>query len=152
MKTQTILLISIIAIISTVYSATAEDKWVQYTHGDYARAIAEEGDFLWIGTNGGLVKIHKTTSEKTFYNTYNSGLPSNNIKAIAIDRQGNKWIVTIIGGVAKYDGTNWTVYDSGNSGIPHNYVLSIAIDNQGNKCTPSETFIPLWHKNYWIVF
>jgi hypothetical protein len=92
-------------------------------------------------------------------------LPSNYVRAIAIDGQGNKWIGTLVeglqslmeliglfitlqildclltmlcnshrwtreqmdwnngGGLAKFDGVNWTVYNTSNSGLPSNYVL-----------------------------
>jgi sugar lactone lactonase YvrE len=60
-------------------------------------------------------------------------LPSNYVNAIAIDGQGNKWIGTWDGGLAKFDGVNWTVYNTSNSGLPDNYVFAIAIDGQGNK-------------------
>jgi hypothetical protein len=53
--------------------------------------------------------------------------------SIAIDGEGNKWLGTQFGGVAKYDGTDWTVYNPSNSGLPNNDVRSIAIDNEGNK-------------------
>jgi hypothetical protein len=69
----------------------------------------------------------------TVYNTSNSGLPDNWVFAIAIDGQGNKWIGTDGGGLAKFDGINWTVYNTSNSGLPDNYVFAIAIDGQGNK-------------------
>ena len=36
-------------------------------------------------------------------------------------------------GLAKFDGTNWTVYNTSNSGLPDNGVYSIAIDGSGNK-------------------
>jgi ligand-binding sensor domain-containing protein len=39
----------------------------------------------------------------------------------------------IHGGIAKFDGVNWTVYKTSNSGLPDNDVKSIAIDAQGNK-------------------
>ena len=53
--------------------------------------------------------------------------------SLAIDGSGNKWIGTDGGGLAKYDGTNWTVYNTSNSGLPDNRVHSIAIDGSGNK-------------------
>ena len=34
-----------------------------------------EGDIVWVGTTGGLVKLNKTTGEKTLYSKANSGLP-----------------------------------------------------------------------------
>jgi ligand-binding sensor domain-containing protein len=47
--------------------------------------------------------------------------------------RGNKWIGTDGGGLAKFDGVNWTVYNTSNSGLPGNSVNAIAIDGQGNK-------------------
>ena len=61
-----------------------------------------------------------------------SGLPDNGILSIAIDGSGNKWIGTY-GGLAKFDGTTWTVYTTSNSGLPDNRVASITIDGSGNK-------------------
>jgi hypothetical protein len=34
------------------------------------------------------------------------------------------------GGLAKFDGVNWTVYNTSNSGLPSNDVSAIAIDGQ----------------------
>jgi ligand-binding sensor domain-containing protein len=56
----------------------------------------------------------------TVYNTSNSGLPDNYVRAIAIDGQGNKWIGTLGEGLAKFDDVNWTVYNTSNSGLPDN--------------------------------
>jgi hypothetical protein len=73
------------------------------------------------------------TQEWIVYNTSNSGLPSDDVRAIAIDGQGNKWIGTYGGGLAKFDGVNWTVYNTSNSGLPDNDVYAIAIDGEENK-------------------
>jgi len=69
------------------------------------------------------------------YTTGNAGLPSNDVFALAIDSQGNKWIGTDDGGggLAKFDGENWTEYNTDNSGLPHNRVYCLAIDAQRNK-------------------
>ena len=32
------------------------------------------------------------------------------------------------GGLAKFDGTNWTVFYTTNSGLPDNYITSLAVD------------------------
>ena len=37
------------------------------------------------------------------------------------------------GGLAAFDGTNWTIYNTSNSGLPDNHVQSIAIDENGTK-------------------
>jgi ligand-binding sensor domain-containing protein len=73
-----------------------------------------------------------TVSKWAFYNTANSGLASDNVYAIAIDAQGNKWLGTD-NGVSEFDGTHWTTYNTANSGLAENWVRVIAIDAQGNK-------------------
>jgi sugar lactone lactonase YvrE len=115
---------------SVLYAQNPE--WINYTSVSNAISTVIEGDNVWIGTNGGLVKFNKTTGERTFFNKNNSGLPSNYVTSLAIDSSGNKWIGTY-GGLAKFDGTTWTVYTQSNSGLPSDTVNSIAIDNSGNK-------------------
>ncbi len=114
---------------------TCQDTWTQYTaNSNNVLAIAEEGNYLWIGIyGGGLIHLNKNTGNKVFYNTANSKLPNNNVYAIAIDAQGNKWIGTWGGGLAKFDGTTWTTYTMANSGLRNDWVTTIAIDAQGNK-------------------
>jgi ligand-binding sensor domain-containing protein len=64
--------------------------------GKDIRCLADEGDYLWVGTvGGGLVKLNKSTGEFIVYDKWNSKLPSiTMLRAIAIDGQGNKWIGT----------------------------------------------------------
>ena len=79
--------------------------WINYTNGQGVYALSDNGNELWIGTGqGGLVKLDKTTEEMTFYNSANSGLPHNDVSALAIDGS-NIWIGTW-GELAKFDGTN----------------------------------------------
>ena len=79
--------------------------WINYTTGRWVYALADNGNELWIGAGqGGLVKLDKTTGEMTFYNSANSGLPHNDVSALAMDGS-NIWIGTSIG-LAKFDGTN----------------------------------------------
>jgi ligand-binding sensor domain-containing protein len=66
-----------------------------------------------------------------------NGIPNyliTHVYAIAIDGQGNKWIGTYGGGLAKFDGVRWKVYNTSNSGLPDNYGFrAIAIDGQGEQ-------------------
>ncbi|HNX38902.1 MAG TPA: two-component regulator propeller domain-containing protein, partial [Candidatus Cloacimonadota bacterium] len=112
------------------------NDWTSFTYNSNVRTIAQEGDILWIGTTGGLVRYDRTTQEKVYYNTSNSPLPFNYINAIVIDSQGTKWIGTgdsgsSWGGLVSFDGFSWTVYETLDSGLGHNCILSLAIDHQG---------------------
>ncbi|MEN6512092.1 MAG: two-component regulator propeller domain-containing protein, partial [Chloroherpetonaceae bacterium] len=122
-----------IVLASSMLCYAENPQWLNFTNGNQINAIVEEGNTMWVGTDGGLVSIDKTTGDPTFYNSSNSGLPNNYVWSIAIDGSGTKWIGTLAGGLAQFDGTNWTVYHALKSGLPNNFVLSIAIDGSGTK-------------------
>ncbi|CUT01972.1 two-component regulator propeller domain-containing protein [Candidatus Kryptonium thompsonii] len=101
-------------------------------NGNSVLSVAFEGDYVWLGTTNGLVKLNRFTGEKINYNKSTSGLPSDYVRAILIDSQGHKWIGTY-GGLAKFDGVRWTVYNTSNLGLPSDNVYAIAVDSDGNK-------------------
>ncbi|MGE5430648.1 MAG: two-component regulator propeller domain-containing protein [Syntrophomonadaceae bacterium] len=73
------------------------------------------------------------------FNTSNSGLPTNNINCVAIDKDGIKWIGTDFG-LVRYDDYSWQVFDDSNSPLIRNgriIISSISIDSLNNKwiCT-----------------
>ncbi|MCB0581026.1 MAG: hypothetical protein KDD10_17160 [Phaeodactylibacter sp.] len=61
-----------------------------------------------------------------YYNTANSGIPSNKILSVDIDESGNIWMGTYAGGLARFDGNTWTVYNTGNSDIPYDNIHDVA--------------------------
>lgn len=82
--------------------------WTCYRQEQNVKAIAVEGNNLWVGTEGGLVCMDKTTGKKTRYKYPKSGLPDHCINSIAVE--GNiKWIGTRYG-LAKFDGDRFIVY------------------------------------------
>ncbi len=127
---KTHLLLVFLLLFFSLYAQNQE--WINYAEGEIIHSIAIEGNYIWAGSTNGLIKLNKTTGELTFYNKTNSSLPDNYVQSIVIDESGNKWIGTIAG-LAKFDGTNWTVFNPSNSGLPGNAVASIAIDGNGNK-------------------
>jgi len=101
---------AIVFLLVTICLVAQTPNWLNYTYGEYISCIAEEGNFLWVGTNGGLVKLNKFNGNPVFYNKANSGLADNTVSAIAIDSQNNKWIGTNQG-LCKFDGTVWQTYN-----------------------------------------
>ncbi|CUT05813.1 two-component regulator propeller domain-containing protein, partial [Candidatus Kryptobacter tengchongensis] len=111
MKREILLSLFSLIFLFCTFSFSQNPEWINFTTGgNHINALAIEGDYIWVGTDGGLVKLNMLTGEKVNY-TKGSGLPSNYVLAIAIDGQGNKWIGTG-GGLAKFDGVNWTVYNT----------------------------------------
>jgi len=52
------------------------------------------GNFLWLATGNGVIKINQTTRERTEYTTDNSKLPANAVESIAANQKANIWIGT----------------------------------------------------------
>lgn len=104
--------------------------WMQYSNGDNITAIAEEDGYLWVGTLGGLVRIDKASGNTSFYNIFNSGLPDNVVRAIAIGQDGTKWFGTDAG-LTSFDGDTWTTFNKDNSEIPDNVVRHLVAGNDG---------------------
>jgi hypothetical protein len=123
----------ILILITTVFSVLFSQEWSVYLAGKWINCLADEGQYLWVGTWGGLVKLNKSTGQFIVYGKWNSKLPDNHVTSVAIDGQGNKWIGTYGGGLAKFDGVNWTVYNTSNSGLPDNIITAIAIDELGKQ-------------------
>lgn len=101
-----------------------------YSSGRNVLCTANEGDWLWIGTDGGLVKLNKSTNAMQFYNTHNSALPDNQINCISIDTAGNRWLGTPAG-LLNFTGDEWQEHDLSWIGIVNQNIYSISTDTAG---------------------
>lgn len=66
--------------------------------------------------------------EWKYFNTSNSGLPSNLVYAIVIAPDSTIWIGTG-NGIASLKANVWTVYDTTNSPLPDPYITCLAVDS-----------------------
>jgi len=108
-------------------------EWLNYTSPERIYALVDDGDKLWIGTEGGLAKLDKTTGEFSFYNRANANLPDNHIRSLALDSSGYLWIGTRYSGIGRFDGNHCKVFNTENSGLPldqWNTAISIAPDGK----------------------
>lgn len=93
--------------------------------------VQTNGPTIWIGTDNGLVNY--TNGTTTIYNTSNSLLPTNKIRALALSISGKLWIGTFSGGgLASFDGSNWQVFTPSNSDLPNNSVSVIKENTNGD--------------------
>ncbi len=105
-------------------------------------ALYDAGDYLLIGTEFGITKLHKATGDIEFYCDRLNDLPSERVSALTIDKEGNIWIgytdkthyeeIPGGGGLAKLDENNVVVFRFGTSDLPKNSIKSLAVDDVGN--------------------
>jgi ligand-binding sensor domain-containing protein len=98
--------------------------------------IAPDGA-LWVATSEGLLR-HDGTSTQLF-TTANSGLPELRVTSVAIRDDGlvaaaaeDTFNWPYDGGIALYDGSDWTTYGYGESDLPFYQTFSVEFDAAGN--------------------
>ena len=99
----------ILQVLLMVPGSAESGEWQHFTSGTHVTAIADDGEFLWIGCEG-LVKLNKTTGTFEYFNKNNSFLLDNFINDILIDKQKNVWIATA-NGLNRISQGNWMFYD-----------------------------------------
>lgn len=125
-------LLLILSVVLTNSVTAQKSQWLNYTSGNYVSELAVEGNDLWVGTGGGIMKLNKITGIPTFYNKANSGLPNNFVQHIAIDSKGTKWFSCFAEGLQSFDGTGWKRYNLTDLGLPSNEVTALAADAAGS--------------------
>jgi ligand-binding sensor domain-containing protein len=90
-------------------------SWQHFYPSTSANGLAASGNTILVATDFGLARFD-TLGNATYYDPVNSGLPFRQIKKVAIDHEGDWW-VTHPGGVAQYDGSNWTNWDTTQMGL-----------------------------------
>lgn len=150
-------------------SFTRWDKTNSYLPGNFIQDIAKDSEGTkWLATGFptgiegetyGLVKIDSDWKVTTF-DTLNSQIPSNNVWCIEIDKYDNVWVGTSMyawapfggKGLAKFDGTTWTLYNVNNSGLPSNNIIDIKIDDADNKWILTESGLARYDNFSWEVY
>ena len=117
-------------------SKYANGIWTNYNTSNsslpsnYFNCISIEGDCLWLGRDGDLVKFCPSTNSCTTYDLYAIVGSTNYLGAgvidIAIDKNGTKWLATWKG-ILKFDNQNWTQYNTTNSAMPYDKVYHTLI-------------------------
>jgi len=113
-------------------------NWTHHQFLDEINDIAETENDMWFATNTGLVRMNKTTFDRTVYHPYNSPLPRQHIEALAVDAAGQLFIGIYDNIVARFDGNDdWDIIDLpvdesqvSISQMPQLYTIFIDDDNE----------------------
>lgn len=121
-------LVCIICCFTTPARAEVGESWTNITFDKDIRVLKFQGDTLWAGTWGGLLKWDLTAGTYTKY-TIADGLADNMINDIAFDNLGQVWVATDMG-LSMFNGSTWTTYDKTNSGIPGEAIYYLAVTSE----------------------
>ncbi len=102
--------------------------WTLWNPAQYA--LADDGQAIWIGATGGVVRWDKASNTYRRY-TLLDGLPHTQVLAVAVDESGNRWFGGD-GGLSRLDAEGrWTHFTTANSGLHSNTVDAIAVGADG---------------------
>ncbi|MCB9637917.1 MAG: hypothetical protein H6727_03320 [Myxococcales bacterium] len=92
-------------------------------------ALDRQGN-LWVGTKGYGVGMVKDGTRRFKWYQYKNGLPSNDIRGLVRDNNGNIWAATPRG-VARWNGKRWKKFTR-RQGLPDGDIRAVGLDSQGN--------------------
>lgn len=112
------------------FALNAQVKFFNYSCPNNVKSIADDGNYFWTGTSGGLYKWNKSGGTLIAKYDTETGLPSNDINCIKIDDIGGGLWVGTNNGAVKINGTVLTTYTT-NDGLINNTINSITVNIQG---------------------
>ncbi len=75
-----------------VAPASGQEVWTYYTALDRIRALAAEGDSIWIANTAGVVRVNRRSTSQVRHFSAFDGLAANSAVGIAVDAERNKWV------------------------------------------------------------
>jgi len=128
-------------------------------HNGINTLISDGEGGIWVGTydqtedgkieDGGLTHLNSSGKGQTF-NTNNSDLPHDMVRAISSDNKNGLWLGTD-GGFAHSNG-KWEVFNENNSGLPHNTVYTLFVDAEGGQWLGTDNGLAHFKNNKWQTF
>lgn len=111
--------------------AAQTGAWTYFTPPPDGSSLAAQGNIILTGTNGAGIVRFDTLGNRSYFNTDNSGMPSDTIGQLAIDAEGNWWMQHP-GGISRFDGATAQTWSLAQTGLPANAAiraLKTAVDS-----------------------
>jgi ligand-binding sensor domain-containing protein len=137
--------------------AVAAEPWLHFTNTETMTALADDGKHIWLGTTGGLIRIHPAAAETTYFHIANSALTDVSIRSLASDGAGRVAAITDNGCLVLLDGMNGFRL-SGKSPLLGQSPIDLAWGAWSSLwvlAADEKTRLPSllrWHQNQWSRF
>ena len=100
-----------------------KDGWEVFTSGQQINDLLFERDFVWVATDGGVIRWQPKRDDYWKYTTLD-GLASNSVSCMLRDSSGMFWFGTAAG-LSSFDGTKWQKW------LPGKRITAVAEDKKG---------------------
>ncbi|MBK7214059.1 MAG: T9SS type A sorting domain-containing protein [Bacteroidales bacterium] len=98
-----------------------------------------------------LTILNSFLGAQSFTNyTTDNGLPDNNVNGVAVDGNNVKWFGTQLG-VARFDGSNWSIFTTAN-GLIDNYINCIAVDANNHIWIGTDIGVSVYDGSAWTSY
>jgi ligand-binding sensor domain-containing protein len=114
------------------------------------RCIAIQNNIKWFGTDNGLASFDGLNWQ--VYDTTNTPLLDNDIRALKVQNDSILWIGTMQGGVYKKTNNQWINYNEWNSGLHDNLVRAIEIDSSGYLWLATSEGVSMFDGQNWSLW
>jgi serine/threonine protein kinase/ligand-binding sensor domain-containing protein len=108
--------------------AASAPGWTSYGNDNFVLSLALQGDYLWAGSESGLVRWNLVPGSYTRFGMEN-GLPSVRVNDLLADEAGVLWVATDAG-IGLYDGQSWDHYTM-EGGLDSNSITALFQDEAG---------------------
>jgi ligand-binding sensor domain-containing protein len=100
----------------TLSLSAQEGSWTHYFASTKAGDIDARGNDILVAPQGNGLVHYDALGNATHFHVSNSGIPSNDVKKVAIDASGNWWIYTE-NLITRYDGAAWESWTRSEIGL-----------------------------------
>ena len=140
----------LVIIYSYSFAQTSNPQWINYCTHSQITCMTADGNTMWIGTsNNGLFQADLNGNIIRSF-TENTGLASNNVTCIAVDKKGYKWIGSDYG-ISKFDEYKWQIFTT-SDGLIANKIYCITIDSLNKKWIGTSSGIIVYNDITWTTF
>ncbi len=156
------------ALILLAAAPVTAEPWTSWTIDAVVKALAVDGEILWIGTSNGLIRYDMQRDHQTTYTT-KDGLLSNMILVVRVDSKHHLWVGTYGGGLSRFDGRQWLTFTPFGGGAAAAYgpawarygpgeglgdlwVYDLAWDPQGRLWAATWKGVSVWDGTRWATY
>lgn len=127
-----------IAFMIYINQPSASELWTHYAISDTINCIIGHGDYIWMGTQNGIVRMNRKDGSQTWFIAENSNLAEKYVNYIVSDKDGkifagskdtSKYHYYSTGGISFYNGESWKVYKKDTDGLCGNDIAGLAVDD-----------------------